>query len=104
MVADGDFGDLDASISGSGMIRLQGTADEIDGSVSGSADLDLARVAARRATVRVSGSGDVVVQVTESLDAEVSGSGDVRYLGTPRVEARTSGSGSVHRVQPEGDR
>jgi hypothetical protein len=102
MVADGDFGDLDASISGSGQIRLQGTADEIQGEVTGSAELDLARVVARRAVIRVSGSGDVVVNVTEDLQASVSGSGDVRYLGSPRVDARTSGSGSVRREQIQG--
>jgi hypothetical protein len=95
VVADGDFGDLDASVSGSGSTRLRGTAGAIDASVSGSGDLDLAEVVGRSARVRVSGSGNVVVHVVETLNAAVSGSGDVRYAGNPRVESSVSGSGAV---------
>ena len=98
VVAEGGFGDLDASVSGSGATRLRGTAGAIDASVSGSGDLDLAEVVGRSARVRVSGSGNVVVHVVETLNASVSGSGDVRYAGSPRVESSVSGSGAVRPV------
>ncbi len=95
LVADGDFGDLSASVSGSEALLMRGTADDIDAGISGSGDLDLGQVAARSAAVRVSGSGDAVVRVGETLQANVSGSGGVRYHGSPRVESSVSGSGSV---------
>lgn len=98
VVANGQFGDLSASISGSGEIHLNGTAGAIDGDVSGSGELDLLQVSARSARIKVSGSGDATVQVSDRLDANVSGSGDVRYRGQPSVDADVSGSGSVERI------
>ncbi len=93
---EGDFGDLEANVSGSGEITMVGTADEIDAKVSGSGELDLFSVPARTATVVVTGSGEVGLDVTESLSATVTGSGDVHYTGDPSVSSRITGSGSVH--------
>lgn len=96
--ASGRFGDLTATVSGSGEIEGEGTADAIDGRVSGSGDLDLAGVRARSAEVRVSGSGEILLDVSERLDADVSGSGKVVYRGDPLVRSSVSGSGSVRRA------
>lgn len=98
LAVDGDFGDLTADVSGSGELTMTGTADDVRAGVSGSGEIDLLGVRARSARVRVSGSGDVSVFVSESLDAEVSGSGDVRYAGSPSVRSHVSGSGSVRRT------
>ena len=98
LTANGDFGDLSASISGSGEIHMSGTADRVDGDVSGSGELNLLEVRARSARVDVSGSGGATVQVSERLDAKVSGSGDVRYRGEPAAQADVSGSGTVERI------
>ena len=77
---------------------MTGTADGIDGDISGSGELDLLEVRARSARIDVSGSGGATVQVSERLDAKVSGSGDVRYRGQPVVQADVSGSGDVERI------
>ena len=48
--------------------------------------------------VRVAGSGDADVNVTNKLDASVSGSGDVRYTGNPKsISSSKSGSGDIDR-------
>lgn len=98
MTAAGAVRELTASVSGSGDIAMTGAAQHVEGSVSGSGGLDLHGVRAQTASVRVSGSGNVSLHVTERLEARVSGSGNVSYSGNPAVESETSGSGSVERV------
>jgi hypothetical protein len=87
--------DLRLAVSGSGDISASGTVDRLRAVVSGSGDLDLADLVARTATVSVSGSGDVHVHATESLDAVISGSGDVRYGGRPVTSLQITGSGTI---------
>ena len=53
----------------------------------------------RVAQVAIAGSGDVDVNVSESLDVTIAGSGDVSYLGSPRVSQRIRGSGRVHKAK-----
>lgn len=85
-----------ANVSGSGGVRASGQVGHLDVTVSGSGDAQLQDLAARRATVDVTGSGGATVQVSETLDASSSGSGDVVYSGNPRnVQEQTSGSGDV---------
>jgi hypothetical protein len=96
-VAIHDFAgpELRLEVSGSGDISASGTVDRLRAVVSGSGDLDLADLVARTALVSVSGSGDVDVHATESLDAAVSGSGDVRYGGAPVTSLEITGSGAI---------
>jgi hypothetical protein len=83
--------------NGSGKARLSGRAGTQEVSLSGSGEYDAESVDSRTVNVRVSGSGDVLLNATESLDVEVSGSAEIRYVGEPRVIQRISGSGSVIR-------
>jgi len=74
---------------------LNGSAinEEID--ISGSGNVDLANVPAQVATTRTSGSGDVKVNLSKSLDVHISGSGSVYYHGNPMISTHISGSGKV---------
>lgn len=46
--------------------------------------------------VDIAGSGDVVLDASQSLEASVAGSGDVSYTGTPaRISRNVMGSGEV---------
>lgn len=68
---------LEINISGSSDMRLQGTADRQDISISGSGDVDASRLSGNEASVVVSGSGDVQLNVKGRVRTTVSGSGDV---------------------------
>jgi len=48
--------------------------------------------------VRLTGSGDVTVQVSDELDVRIADSGAVRYLGKPTVEKTITGSGDAERI------
>jgi hypothetical protein len=90
---------LRCDISGSGNVRVAGTADEVDLGISGSGSLQATDLACKAADVSIAGSGDVRLGTTEQrLSADVSGSGSLRYRGKPpEVRTRVSGSGSVSR-------
>lgn len=86
---------VDCGISGSGDISLKGNAKELNIGTSGSGDLKALDFVVEKVKIGISGSGDCLVNVSESLDAGIAGSGSVRYKGRPKVKSSISGSGSV---------
>jgi len=90
-------GSLDCSVSGSGDIVIKGNGDIDNGdiSISGSGNYSGESNRFKSLQARISGSGNCLVNVTESLKASISGSGNINYLGNPKIDARVSGSGHV---------
>ena len=87
-----------AKISGSGNVNLGGSGSSLTGQISGSGNLKAGDMEVADASVKVSGSGNVYVHATESLEASVSGSGDIKYKGRPRLKAKSSGSGNISSI------
>lgn len=86
---------LSVTLTGSGTIRADGTAHEAQVDLVGSGMVALDQLAAERASVSVSGSGDVAVAASKALDISITGSGDVTYRGDPELKKRITGSGSL---------
>jgi hypothetical protein len=86
---------LRVEISGSGAASVQGTANDLNLTISGSGAYQGAQLASKRATVKVSGSGSAVIAASETLNADVTGSGSIQYVGDPKVVQQITGSGSV---------
>jgi len=84
-------------ISGSGDLKIDGAATNQEYKISGSGDIDASGLKGETAEIEISGSGEVLVDVTESLDVKISGSGDVTYTGNPSVDQSISGSGNIHK-------
>jgi outer membrane lipoprotein-sorting protein len=90
---------LEMTISGSGDIELSGSAKAQDVNISGSGDLEAIELKSSFAKIKISGSGNASVAVSEELDAKVSGSGDVRFAGNPQKQIfKTTGSGSIRKI------
>lgn len=88
--------EADLGISGSGNIRLTGTAESVQSRISGSGNVDCSQLISDRASVYVSGSGNTKVNVNTSLEAHISGSGNIYYSGAARsLEKHISGSGRI---------
>ena len=84
------------SVSGSGVVTAEGSASNLEASVSGSGVAKLSQLVARDVTAVVSGSGDVFVTATHSLDASIPGSGAIVYSGNPQeVTKSITGSGAI---------
>lgn len=88
---------LNSRISGSGTITAAGVAARHDVSISGSGSNNSFDLTSREADVDISGSGKAEVNVEEWLDVDISGSGRVYHQGSPSVNADVSGSGKVIR-------
>jgi hypothetical protein len=90
-----DTDSLTISISGAGSASIAGRSDNLSISISGAGSLDAADLQAKRATVIVSGAGDVTVNANDELDARVSGAASIWYIGSPKLQSRISGAGSI---------
>lgn len=87
---------LALGVTGSATIRGDGTVHQLAVEVVGSGDVHADQIAAERASVGISGSGNVDLAVSQSLDARITGSGDVRYRGDPpEIKQNVTGSGKV---------
>ncbi|MGS0685594.1 head GIN domain-containing protein [Nakamurella sp. GG22] len=91
-----DLSGVTVDMTGSGNVTVAGRATSQQVTGTGSGNYQAGEFATERADVRLSGSGDAVVDVTGSLSATVTGSGSVTYTGNPaEVNRSTTGSGDV---------
>jgi len=66
--------------------------------VNGSGDVFALNCPVKTAIVTVSGSGNIQLTASESLQATISGSGDVSYKGNPQITKSISGSGRLKKI------
>jgi hypothetical protein len=93
-----DVGSFDAELSGAGSFTLSGRADTAALTMSGAGELDAVGLAARSASVRLSGAGAISVNASEDLKINASGMGSVRYKGGAVTDISRSGMVVVTRV------
>jgi len=87
--------DLTINLSGAGDLHANGTADNLELSISGVGSFDGGDLHTQIATINLSGAGGGTVWVDEKLDATVSGAGSIRYYGKPSVKKEVGGVGSI---------
>ena len=93
-----NFTDLSLNISGSGDFSFAGTCKTLNTRISGSGDIRAYDLPTETVTARISGSGNMQLNATRTLDATISGSGDIVYKGNPATVTKSiSGSGSVRK-------
>ena len=98
IIPQGEFGDVDCGISGSGGIELGGTATSLKAEIAGSGDVKTKDLTTNTVEADISGSGTITCNATQVLKAAIAGSGEVLYLGQPTVDADVNGSGKVRRL------
>lgn len=92
-------GQLSLDILGSGNITAAGEVRTLDATINGSGDMRLDKLKATEARIAINGSGNASVNATASLNAVINGSGDIRYLGNPQsVTTSVRGSGDIQKV------
>ena len=88
--------DIEVNLNGSGDIVLIGKTDSITSTLNGSGDIKATEMKSKNARVTVSGSGDCSVFCSESMYARVSGSGEIKYSGNPeKKDTKVNGSGEI---------
>ncbi|HEX8351110.1 MAG TPA: head GIN domain-containing protein [Hymenobacter sp.] len=86
---------LRTNVSGSGEVRLSGTGQSHNATISGSGKIYAYDLNTQDTYTSISGSGKSYVTAARTLDVDLSGSGSVYYRGNPKVSSRISGSGKV---------
>ncbi len=88
---------VSATLSGSGNIHLFGkqNASELKVAISGSGNVKAIEFPADKVDVKISGSGNCWVNSTKNLVVKLAGSGNVVYRGNPSVDSSIAGSGKV---------
>src|SRR5581483_5513876 len=83
-------------VIGAGRLQLAGTTGSVDVNVAGVGAVELGRLLARDAHVELSGTGQIHVYATHTLDATVDGVGSISYSGDPaHVRTHVSGLGAI---------
>jgi len=86
-------------ISGAGNITLKGYATSLDVDNGGNGTLMAFNCPVEQSKVKISGSGNVEINVTNSLEAMVAGSGSIKHKGnTKNLSKKVYGSGTVDRA------
>lgn len=88
---------LEARVSGSGNLQVTGNAPKSQLYISGSGSIDALELYQADCSADISGSGNILAAVSNTLNARISGSGRVYYLGNPDLNTHISGSGKVIR-------
>ncbi len=87
---------IDTNISGSGNMTLHGNTDNFSCSIAGSGNLNGYNLKTSIANVKIAGSGNVKIDISNEVHAKIAGSGNVIYTGNPEiVKSKAVGSGSV---------
>jgi hypothetical protein len=90
-----DCGSIGVTVSGSGLVVLDGEGSQADFTISGSGEISADNFMITDCKAVVSGSGKMYVNIARSLNANISGSGFIYYLGNPQLSVTVSGSGKV---------
>lgn len=92
---------LTLDVSGAAEVTATGETQAVDIEISGTGDVDLARLKTRGAQVDISGSGGAIIAPTEWANLEISGMGDIRLLTRPpKLETDVSGAGRIRELGP----
>lgn len=90
--------DLNATVTGSGSLTVDGAIKRQTVTLTGSGDYNGTNLSSHQASVTCSGSGSATVKVSESLKVHITGSGSVGYIGDPQItEKVVTGSGALHK-------
>ncbi len=92
-----DANTLTTEVAGSGSVTLGGTTTEQNITLGGPGRYIARELTSIRATVLLTGAGNITINVSDQLDATVSGSGNINYVGEPTVTSNVSGAGRIRR-------
>ncbi|MEO8171676.1 MAG: head GIN domain-containing protein [Sediminibacterium sp.] len=90
---------VEVGVSGSGNVRLSGSANSVEVRISGSGNADCSNLICDDAYAHISGSGNIKLNANRAVDANISGSGNVSYRGSASdVTKHVSGSGRLSKA------
>lgn len=95
---DIDCKTLDASVSSGADINLTGSADIQEVSTSSGASYNAKKLGSSETVAKASSGSDIIVWVSQLLEAKASSGASVRFLGDPSKDLSTSSGGSIKSI------
>ncbi|MEI6946908.1 head GIN domain-containing protein [Paraflavisolibacter sp. H34] len=92
-----DAPEVETSIAGSGSVKINGTTRSFSASIAGSGEVYGFNLLSEYTKVKISGSGNAEVFASKQLDIAINGAGDVAYKGTAAVSQKIHGAGNVRK-------
>ena len=87
---------LNTEIIGSGNIKTFGETVTQKLIIEGSGNIENFGITSSTATAKITGSGNIEVYASKSLDVKIDGSGNVTYKGDASVTSSVEGSGTIN--------
>ncbi|CAN5308019.1 head GIN domain-containing protein [soil metagenome] len=87
--------DLTLKFNGTTKGGLAGIVKDVKLATTGDANIDAQKLVAEKVKVDISGSANIMLNVTKKIDATIMGSGKVQYIGKPQVSQKIMGSGEI---------
>ena len=89
---------FNVTISGSGKVDVTGTSNNLNTTISGSGSLYCSNLSVNDATIKITGSGNANIHVTDTLKVTITGSGNIKYYGNPSISSSITGSGKIQKM------
>ena len=87
---------LNGIVTGSADLKLSGLSAQIGFTVTGSGSIEASALKSQFGKAKITGSGDINMQITEELYGQVTGSGDITCFGNPKHQKiKITGSGDI---------
>lgn len=94
-----DAPEIDMDIDGSGNVILSGNTRRFKSDINGSGEVRAFDLLSEETEVQISGSGDAQVFASKQLGISINGAGNVDYKGNPpSLNQNVSGAGSVRKM------
>jgi hypothetical protein len=85
-------------LSEDGNVEVEGITNEIIATHSGVGNLRLFRLFGNTGDLKLSGTGNIEINVSDFLNIDLSGVGDIKYMGSPAMNIRHTGVGKIVKV------
>ncbi|WP_235012404.1 head GIN domain-containing protein [Pedobacter africanus] len=90
--------EIEAVVSGSGKALIEGTAAEASVTLSGPGTFGTKALEVDELSARISGKGSINISCSKKIKAFISGSGHINYLGSPEIQKTVIGTGGVNKL------
>ena len=90
-----EAGTAEINTTGSGNVLISGTCDNEVCTISGSGNIEGFDLFSLNCIATSTGSGNMEINVRDTLDATISASGSISYKGNPVITQNITGSGSL---------
>lgn len=86
---------LTITINGAGKLNMGGSATNQTIKIIGAGNYSAGNLASKTTSINIDGGGNVVVRVSDLLNAVINGAGDISYIGNPQINKQINGAGNI---------